>query len=396
MNARVLSELVAAELVKLGLEANGVAERGQRHTRWCPKQPGFGTRSYAGGRSVYVVQTKMQGRLRTVTLCDVRLITITKARAIARRVLLRAQVGENPASSRTERRAVPLFRRFLDEYWNAVSPSWKSSTLQSNRHYRRHLERAFPRAYLDQIGSADVQRWFAKITEVAGPAAANRAFELLRALFVKAEEWGILPESASPCRGITRNKLRKHECRLSALELEHFGAALVNAEANHPMAVAAIRLIALTGCRKSEILNLTWNEVRGRRLLLTDAKTGPRTVWLGRAGEAILASLEPHPALDEVFWYNEQPLSISRLDHVYRSCRNAAGLNHVRMHDLRHSFASHAASMSETLPMIARLMGHCNIAMTARYAHLDDADMLEVCERIGALISRAMGERGEA
>lgn len=391
MNARVLSELVAAELVKLGLEANGAAERGQRHTRWCPRQPGFGTRSYAGGRSVYVVQTKMQGRLRTVTLCDVRLITITKARAIARRVLLRAQVGENPACTRTERRAVPLFRRFLDEYWNAVSPSWKSSTLQSNRHYRRHLERAFPRAFLDQIGPGDVQRWFAKITEAAGPAAANRAFELLRALFVKAEEWGILSESASPCRGITRNKLRKHECRLSALELERFGAALVNTEANHPMAVAAIRLIALTGCRKSEILNLTWNEVRGRRLLLTDAKTGPRTVWLGKAGEAILASLEPHPALDEVFWWNDQPLSISRLDHVYRSCRNAAGLSHVRMHDLRHSFASHAASMSETLPMIAKLMGHANTAMTARYAHLDDADVLEVCERIGAVISRALG-----
>jgi integrase len=396
MNARVLSELVADELVKLGLEAAGAVERGQRYTRWCPRQPGFGTRCYAGGRTVYVVQTKMQGRLRTVTLCDVRLITITKARAIARRVLLRAQVGENPASSRTERRAVPLFRRFLDEYWNAVSPGWKPSTLRGNRHYRRHLERAFPRAYLDQITSADVQRWFAKITEAAGPAAANRAFELLRALFVKAEEWGILPESASPCRGITRNKLRKHECRLSANELEHFGAALVNAEANHPMAVAAIRLIALTGCRKSEILNLTWNEVRGRRLLLTDAKTGPRTVWLGRAGEAILASLERHPALDEVFWCYDQPLSVSRLDHVYRSCRDAAGLNHVRMHDLRHSFASHAASMSETLPMIARLMGHCNTAMTARYAHLDDADVLEVCERIGALISRAMGERGEA
>lgn len=390
MNARVLSELVAAELVKLGLEATGTDERGQRYTRWCSRQPGFGTRSYAGGRSVYVVQTKMQGRLRTVTLCDVRLITITKARAIARHVLLRAQVGENPASSRTGRRAVPLFKRFLDEYWNAVSPGWKPSTLRSNRNYRRHLERAFPHAYLDQIGSGDVQRWFAKITEAAGPAAANRAFELLRALFVKAEEWGILPESASPCRGIMRNKLRKHECRLSALELEHFGVALVNAEANHPMAAAAIRLIALTGCRKSEILNLTWNEVRGRRLLLTDAKTGPRTVWLGRAGEAILASLEPHTTLDEVFWYNDQPLSISRLDYVYRSCRDAAGLNHVRMHDLRHSFASHAASMSETLPMIAKLMGHANTAMTARYAHLDDADVLEVCERIGAVISRAM------
>jgi integrase len=63
------------------------------------------------------------------------------------------------------------------------------------------------------------------------------------------------------------------------------------------------------------------------------------------------------------------------------------------MHDLRHSFASHAASMSETLPMIARLMGHSNTAMTARYAHLDDADILQVCERIGAVISRAMGER---
>lgn len=157
------------------------------------------------------------------------------------------------------------------------------------------------------------------------------------------------------------------------------------------MAVAAIRLIALTGCRKSEICNLSWSEVRGKRLLLHDAKTGPRTVWLGEEARALLAALSRGPTEDFVFSGDRGPLPIDALNRCFVRARRVSGLDRVRLHDLRHSFASRAASMSETLPMIAKLLGHADIKMTARYAHLDDASVLGTCDRIGELLVKMVG-----
>lgn len=123
-----------------------------------------------------------------------------------------------------------------------------------------------------------------------------------------------------------------------------------------------------------------------------DAKTGPRTVWLGDAVQAVLAGLPRHAELDHVFWRGDARLTISRLDQCYHRVRAGVGLPHVRLHDLRHSFASHVATMSETLPMISKLLGHTSVKMTARYAHLDDACVVDAAERLGELLHKATGE----
>ncbi|WCT79258.1 tyrosine-type recombinase/integrase [Novosphingobium humi] len=386
MNALTLTELVTEELAVLGATFDRAPDRPARLTQWCARLPGFGTRCYANGRKAYVVQAAMEGRTRTVTIADSRVITEAHARGIARRVLLRVQTGENPADAKTRSKAMPVFSAFLVRYWANASAGWKASTLDRNRYYRTHLVTAFPRRHLDAITPGDVRKWFAKVTRTAGPAAGNRSFELMLSLFRKAEEWGELPSGSNPCHGIKRNRLRKHECLLSAEELTRLGQALDLEAETCPKEVAALRLIILTGCRKSEICNLTWDEVRGRRLLLHDAKTGPRTVWLGKEAQAILDGIEHHPMHDEVFWTEGGQLNINQLDGCYYRVRRAAGLDHVRLHDLRHNFASHAASMSETLPMIAKLLGHADIKMAARYAHLDDASVLEACEAIGAAL----------
>jgi len=386
MNARTLTDLVTEELAAIGAPFDRRPDRPARTTQWCSKLPGFGTRCYASGHKTYVVQAAMGGRTRTVTIADCRVITEANARGIARRVLLRVQTGENPAEARVKTKAVPIFAKFLDRYWASAVAGWKASTLDRNRYYRNHLDAAFPRRHLDKISPGDVRRWFAKVTRTAGPAAANRTFELMLSLFRKAEEWGELPSGSNPCQGIKRNKLRKHECLLSVEELARLGQALEQEAQICPQEVAALRLIILTGCRKSEICHLTWDEVRGRRLLLHDAKTGPRTVWLGREAQSVLKRIERHPMRDEVFWTEGGRLAIKRLDACYWRVRAAAGLDHVRLHDLRHNFASHAATMSETLPMIALLLGHADIKMTARYAHLDDAPVMEACEAIGAAL----------
>ncbi|EJL22920.1 site-specific integrase [Novosphingobium sp. AP12] len=394
MNALTLNAIVAQEMAMSSLPTLHVAEtvRASRHTAWASELPGFGLRRYASGKRVFLVQARMGGRSRTVTIGDAKVVSRAQALDVARRVLLRAQTGDDPAEVRQRTRRTPLYESFLQEFWTKVSPHWKASTRNRNSYYRKHLEVAFPRRFLDGIAPGDVAGWFADITASSGPGAANRALELLRTLFNKAETWGVLPPGSNPCEGIKRNRLRKHECLLSADELARFGRALADLAAAAPMHAAAITLIALTGCRKGEISALDWSEVKGRRLLLHDAKTGPRTVWIGIEAAVLLSRLPRHPEMSWVFWNGEQQLKPYQLDKAYYRVRSFAGLEHVRMHDLRHSFASHAAVMSETLPMIGKLLGHSSLQMTARYAHLYDDAVVQANEGIGALLVHMMGE----
>lgn len=152
----------------------------------------------------------------------------------------------------------------------------------------------------------------------------------------------------------------------------------------------AITLLLLTGSRVSEILGLQWQDVRGNRLNLRDSKTGPRTVWLGDEARALIGTLPRLKNVPWLFWNPGYRKPIRDITHYWHDLRVRAGLPRVRLHDLRHTFASHAAMNKETLPMIGRLLGHRNPQSTARYAHLDDEHVLDAAEQIGAAIERMM------
>jgi hypothetical protein len=198
-----------------------------RTTHWFGDLPGFGLRFYAGGRRVYIVQARMRGRLRTVTLGSASLITESEARKIARQVLLRAQTGGDPAEDRQVARSAPTFEGFLDDYWRRASPQWKPSTRQTHDIYRRgYLDGAFKGKTIDEITKSDVLAWFNEATERGGPGGANRVYSILSAMFAKAEAWGHRPEGSNPCRGIRLNRRRKMERFLSVQELKRLGEAL--------------------------------------------------------------------------------------------------------------------------------------------------------------------------
>jgi hypothetical protein len=202
MNALTILSLVRDELAAVGKTFDPAPAQRIRLTVWCPHQPGFGTRGYVGRQKSYIVQARMGGRTRTVTIADTRLISEAMARDIARRVLVRVQIGENPAETRLKVKEVPTYPAFLERYWQVVSPRWKPSTLDRNLNYRKHLDRAFEHQHLDTVSPGDVRTWFARMTTDVGPAAANRTFELLRAMFNKALEWGILSEGAAPATAL--------------------------------------------------------------------------------------------------------------------------------------------------------------------------------------------------
>ncbi|MEL7198771.1 MAG: site-specific integrase [Pseudomonadota bacterium] len=395
MNALTLQAIVTEELgtARIGIVGKTKSDSKLRRTIWSKRLPGFGTRHYASGRTIYIVQAAMQGRTRTVTLGNAKILREAQAMDVARRVLLRAQVGQNPAEKRKKRRRVPLYTDFLDTYWRKVSPSWKTSTLKTHGLYRQnYLQTAFAGMFLDEIEQVHVQEWFNRVTETGGPGAANRSCEILRSLMNKAEEWGIKPEGSNPCTSIRMNKRRKCQRFLSDQEFRRLGTAIDNNRKSRPVHCAALSLLILTGCRKSEITGLTWSEVKGRRLLLTDSKTGPRTVWLGEAAWTIIKCLPRRKRRPEVF-FNPRTGRKVDVDCLWRDVREEAGLHGLRLHDLRHSFASHAAARSETLPMIGKLLGHRHVTTTARYAHLDDGPVIEAGQRIGDLIEEMMGAK---
>lgn len=389
-----LARIIADELATLRCFDPGVRPSGRpRRVEWSEKLPGFGVRYYSSGRSTYIVQSLMNGVTRTITLGNANVLSKNQALTVARRIFLRAQVGEDPATKRKEVRKVPTYDDFLAVYWKQAAAKWKPNTLRTHDYYRgRHLDHAFFGMFIDEIEKTHVLTWFNKVSVNAGPGAGNRCFEILRSMFNHAERWGMRPEGSNPCTYIRPNKRRKCERFLSNQEIARLGEVLHRKLRTHPLHSTIVQLLLLTGCRLSEIKDLTWSEVKGGRLLLNDSKTGPRTVWLGDEAQMLLAALERRGGGDPVFWNKQTRRPVAEMHGFWAEVRAEANLPGVRLHDLRHSFASHAAARSETLPMIGKLLGHARLQTTSRYAHLDDGPVLDAAKRIGELIADAMGE----
>ena len=248
--------------------------------------PGFGLRIHPSGRKVWIVQARIEGRSRRIVIARHGEMELAQARRRARDMLARIRAGENPADDIQKEKATPAFREFAAEYLRRSDPHWKPSGRKTVRIYlKARILPAFGKMPLDAIGPEDVAAWFDAASRDR-PGAANRAFEILRAMMFRAEERGLRPRDSNPCLGIRRNPRNRIARFLDADELARLGRALDAREARWPEAVAAIRLLALTGCRRSEALNLRWRDIGADALNLADSKTGPRSVPLGegRAG----------------------------------------------------------------------------------------------------------------
>jgi len=400
MTAVSLKRIVEEALAEVGANVNFllVPKGKARSTTWLGIEHGFGIRHYPSGRNVYIVQTRMAGRLRTVTIGPASVLTRHQAQMVARRVIAYAQVGRDPATDRKRIRSAPRFDDFLEEYWSRWSPQWKASTLATHNGYRRqYLDNAFKGVFIDELNDAQVTKWFADLNNRTTPGAANRTLEILKNMLNKAETWGYRLENTNPCRAVRPNKRRQCERFLTTEELAQFGKELAILRCNSNPTIrsgcAAIALLLLTGCRYREILTLQWQDVKGHRLLLRDSKTGPRTVWLGSAAREVIDSLPRDPKTPWLFWNCQYRRPIQSVQNLWEKLLDRASLGKVRIHDLRHTFASHAAMGKETLPMIGRLLGHANHQSTARYAHLDDEHLLDAAQQVGDSIELLLANR---
>ena len=359
---------------------------------WDSELPGLGVRVRPSGHRSFVWHGRVQGEPVRTTVGPAALMTVEDARKRA----LALSVGSAPRTAEG-RSGAPLFRHFVvDEWMPAYRRRCAPSSCQSvNRVLERQLIPAFGRLPLDAIRRIDVERWFDTYSRTA-PGGANKALEILGQIMNAAFAAGHV--RTSPVKGIAKNPRPKLTRFLSAEEIEGLHRVLdrlVDERPSRRPQADVVRLLLLTGCRKGEIVKLRWSEVDGDRLNLADTKTGPRRVWLSQAAQAILAR-QPRAASPYVFpspRHPDKPLSDTLL--LWRRARKEAGLDDVRLHDLRHTVASQAVARGVPLSTVARMLGHADPTMTLRYAHIGDSDLQDAAERIGGLIEAAM-ETGES
>ena len=279
-----------------------------------------------------------------------------------------------------------LFETVAEEVFTRYGRRWKPRTLAVNRRYlSNQILPFFAGRPVAEITREEVQRWFRSLHAV--PAAANRSAPILSVIMQQAEAWGYRPDGGNPCKGIRRYRQKRPERFLSAEEYRRLGMVLDRHEGRQPFRVAALRLLLLTGCRKSEIVTLEWRCYRDGHLFLSDSKTGPRTVWLCETAREILDGLPRSSRF--VFPIADWTTPWSWLDAFWIQLRAEAGLDDVRLHDIRHSFASMALSSGETIRTVGRLLGHDNAATTLKYAHLSGATVRETVEALAPLLSGA-------
>ncbi len=374
------------------LKANGADT-----VHWDGELTGFGIRVRKSGRKNYVLQTRIDGKLRWFTIGQHGPLTVDEARASALEILALAKKGIDPRERHTKLDAEPVMSdlgtRFLEEY---VPDHCKPSTQEE---YRRSVE-LFINPAIGTIRVSEVQR--KDIAELhhglrKTPYQANRTLGVMSKMFSLAEVWGWRPDGTNPCRHVKRYKESPRERFLSPEETERLGEVLREAEAEMPSAVAAIRLLLLTGCRLSEIQTLRWEHVKDDCIELPDAKTGGRAVPLGPEARAVLAAL---PRSEDNPWVIAGRLPGSHLTDLqrpWRRIRARADLNDMRIHDLRHSYASRALALGESLTMIGKLLGHTQVQTTARYAHLARDSIQNAAARItGSIGGNLLGERKPA
>ena len=276
-----------------------------------------------------------------------------------------------------------LAERFLEEY---ATVRYKPGTLAWTRTVvRRYIVPEFGRLALAAVERTQVRELHHRLSHT--PSIANMVVRTLSLMYRLAEDWGLVPEGCNPCRSVVKYPQRKRERFLTDEEFTRLGRVLDEVETEggaSPAAVAAIRLLMLTGCRKSEILTLRWEHVAldAGELHLPDSKTGARVISLPPMAVKLLAGLPRDLGSPWAIPGRHPGNHLRELADAWKVIRTRAELDDVRIHDLRHSFASRALALGESLPMIGRLLGHSQVETTARYAHLARDTVHESAARV--------------
>lgn len=401
---------MASKLTKSAIDA--ASPQGKDYFLWDRDLKGFGIKIAKGGRKSYVCKYRV-GNGRTAPTRRITIgahgspWTIDQARTEARRLLGRAANGEDPAKEKQDEKKQITVAQLCDLYLGNGIGSKKASTIATDRgRIERHIKPLLGRKKVRDVTRADVKRFLQDIANgktsidkktglrgraivKGGKGTATRTVGLLGGIFSYAFDCGLI--EINPVHGVKRFADKKGHRYLSQQELVALGQALADGEKRglNQQALAILKLLVFTGARKGEIETLRWDAVdfEGGYLRLADSKTGQKAFPLNAGALEILSEITRLEGSPYVFPAYRGDGHYEGAPKVWRIIRSMAGLDDVRMHDLRHSFASIAVSGGASLPIIGALLGHTDSATTNRYAHLHDDPLRSASEAVGKRIA---------
>jgi integrase len=360
---------------------------------------GFGCRVTAGGARSWILNYRTRsGRERRYTIGSATNWRATAARAEAKRLKRLIEEGQDPLADREDARTAPTVGDLIDRFEQEHLPRKRASTAGDyKRMIENHIRPALKHLKVSEVAFADIDRLHRKITTAGHRYRANRVIAVVSKMFALAIRWGM--RDSNPCRGIERNYESKRKRYLSGDELTRLTAAL----AEHPDQQAAnvIRLLLMSGARRGEVLGMRWADID----LGAGIWTKPGSTTKQKTDHSCPLSAPARQLLSEirdeqigkhrrllgeyVFPGNGGSEHIVNIKRAWRRICKAANIDGLRIHDLRHSFASQLASGGASLPLIGALLGHSNPTTTHRYAHLFDDPQRAAVERVGAIIAAA-------
>jgi integrase len=385
-------------LDKISLKSVSLLQRGQ--TIWDTVVRGFGVRKQRS-TPVYVLKYRFKGRQRFVTIGRHASPWLPdEARQEARRLLgllASEECPRDPAAERDLAQGERLFKEIAERYiadYSAVHKKPRTAA-EDQRNLDRHVLPFFGHMKMSDIDKSDLARFMATLRK--RPIAANRCLALISHIFSIAEKWKLKRPGQNPCRGVDRYREIARERFLGNDEMAQLGAALNNFTQENWRAVTCIWLLILTGARLGEILALEWTQIRWHEgyARLPASKTGAKNVPLPAPALNVLKKIQDSRGTGITSRY---VLPSDRANRHYRGIQKAwrkirlqAGLDNLRIHDLRHAYASTAVAEGESLFLVGAILGHRQAATTQRYAHLAIQPVIEVANRTANRISELMG-----
>ena len=390
----------------------------ERQRIWDSEIAGFCLQVTPTGHKSYFYKYRVgggrAGRVRWAKIGDHGVLTPDQARDIARRWAAEVATGGDPAETRSAQRAAPTVSELLDRYLaeHAGRKNKARTAADAERLVNKVIRPALGKLKVADVTAADVARFHGAYA--ATPYQANRALAVLSKALNLAELWGLRFKGTNPCQDVQRFAEEARERSLSATEFAALGAALAHAEQGplqlpplqpssperlrsvNPQAIRAIRLLIFTGARVSEILGLRWEhlDLDAGRAHLPDSKTGKKVIQLPAPALEVLATAE-RPASGRGYVIRgrdgrDPEVPLVNVKDSWATICEAAGLQSLRLHDLRHAFASAAVNDGLSLPIIGALLGHRETRTTQRYAHLADDSQRLAAAQVAGRIALAM------